>query len=280
MTTRGGSPLLPVVLDDGRGRRSWLSSGGALAIALILAQILPWAWPPAAKACDDGVLLLVTGSRPNDRVSRQLLEMCHRMRDLAGDLDALNDQAARRKLDAVLKLWIPLDTGLLQNPPKTVQVDPDGLGKVKRIATLLGEIRRMIEGQDLLKAHDLLEPTVTQMSALSSLVLGHAVLQEFLAAEYLLMTLKPGYLGRDLAASASDLASFTAQVSGWPARVPEESRSLVEGVLTSAAALQAVLGASPAAHPAKLAIEYNALLQRFSALKKDLLARGWFTTPD
>lgn len=226
--------------------------------------------------CDDAVLLLVTGTRPTDRFCRQLLDMSHSLRDMAGDLTGYNDVAAGRKLDQVLKSWIQFDTGMIQNPPQAVREDPDGQGKIKRIADLLGLLKGLFDRKDFEGAHSLLEPVVIQMSALSSLVLRQKSLQDFLGAEFRLATLKPGFQGLSREGAFAALGSFTREVEAWRVKLPPESKPAFEELLSSAGEFRGLLENPGPIRVPQMAAGYSALLKKFGALKKDLLGRNWF----
>ncbi|RCK81810.1 MAG: hypothetical protein OZSIB_0944 [Candidatus Ozemobacter sibiricus] len=246
--------------------------GGCLLVLAIMAG----GGSPITHGCDDAILMLVTGVRPGDRFSRQLLTMCQGLREMAGDLNALNGQAARAKLDAVLKTWIQLDSGLLQNPPAAFRDTPEGIERMKEIASLLGEVKALIERGDLLQAHDLLEPIVSLMSRLGSSILGQTALQEFLAAEYRLMTSKPGYRGLDASGAAAGLASFVADLERIKAGAAGTEAPLFERVAAAVADLQADLRADPPAPKARVAATYARLAKEFAALKTELLSQNRF----
>ncbi len=257
----------------------WGRFSGIWVIALGFLVFLLAVNPPV-EGCDDAVLMLVTGVRPRDRFSRQLLTMCQGLREMAGDLNALNGQAAKAKLDGVLKTWIQFDSGLLQNPPGAFRDDPGAVERMKQIASLLGEVKALIDRGELLQAHDLLEPAVSLMSGLGSLVLGQTALQEFLAVEYRLLTAKPGYRGLDRAGAVAGLASFVADLGRIEASAATGSSPLFMRVIEAVTDLQTDLGADPPAHKARVAAAYARVTKEFAALKSDLLARNQFGPED
>ncbi|MFZ2960606.1 MAG: hypothetical protein WA705_27315 [Candidatus Ozemobacteraceae bacterium] len=144
-----------------------------------------------AFACNDSVLLLISGEHPSGRFASRLLDMARRVRLIAADFNAFNHEAARQHLNEVMKQWVSF-TGLFkQSPPPTSSAVLDIAAKrVEEITDHLGVTSKLIDEQKLSQAHDRLEPLVNAFSLLAAGVAENPRLETLLAAERDLFALK------------------------------------------------------------------------------------------
>ena len=99
-------------------------------LVLVLCGFLTW-FPQAGMACDDTVLMLVSGSNPGDDFSGSLLKMARNLREMATALNAFNVEAAGKSLNNALENWVAFDNRYSQNPPYRWKGDPRWTKRVK-----------------------------------------------------------------------------------------------------------------------------------------------------
>lgn len=206
-------------------------------LLLCLALLLP---AVQGLACDDTILVLVTGVNPSDRFAGKLLEMTSLLRLLADDLKAFNHLAAGEKLSRLMQAWLDFDNGLTQNLHSLTGDAEEMKRWMHGVADRIGVVRRHHKDQRFVEAHDLVETLVVQLSLLSARMYGNTLMKDFLQTEASLYELKSDWRGLTGATVAGrlqqisgNLASLSASLSILELRVKADSLASAGEILAA-----------------------------------------------
>ncbi len=243
---------------------------------LFILLLSPFPFPPQAKACDDTILALIRGDKPEDAFSKKLLEMGRKLRQAAGDIKAFDHLGAANRIKEVLKEWIRFDNQYVANPPLEAPKGEEWKSALASVSTALGELDEFAGNQKYAEAHDLIEPIVLRMSILSTLSPKNAPPRRLLDFELRVYEMKPGFRGKSGQPLLQEIRSTAGEFSELKALLPAD-------VSTSTARFEEVLGdflqeaeSSGAVRSPGILSRFNTLLERFDVLKQALVKAGWF----
>jgi len=225
-------------------------------------------------SCDDAFLNLITGKKPSEEFTKNLLRMNQLMREMATDLAALNKVSAERKLKIFLKIWLDFDSNFRQKPPHQFQSDPQWSPKLKTIADMLGELRKLMEGEKFQEAHDLLEPLSCYVSYLG-VTQEKQRMARFLDQEILFYSIKP-FPGANESEVMTKTASFATALDEMSKIFPTACAEKFRAFRSQLDEFKSFLE-KPTEHKSAVALSiFKKLTEKFMDLKKDLLANNWF----
>jgi len=229
--------------------------------------------PLPVSACDDTVLMLVSGANPGDEFTGALLKMAQNLRDMASSLNAFNVESAQQLLNKVLGAWVSFDNRYSQNPPFRWKGDPRWTSRVKRLTDLLGVVRGHFQAGRYKPTHDMLEGVVIQMTLLSTGAVGAKNYEPVLEAEWVVNGLNPSLPGVERGGLIDGLSSFSVMIGELKGSLGSETIDVLDEIASRSAVLrQELVTSQQLATPLQMR-HFADLLNVFTKLKGMLWQR-------
>lgn len=208
------------------------------AVLLVICFFLPFFGVQTGWACDDTVLMLVSGANPGDEFSGALLKMAQNLREMASALNAFNIESAQQLLNKVLGSWVSFDNRYSQNPPFRWKGDSRWTARVKQLTDLMGVVRGHFQGGRYKPAHDMLEGIVIQMTLLSTGAVGAKDFEPVLEAEWLMNSLNPSLPGVERMGLIAGLSSFSVAISELKSSLSSGTNVVLDELASRTGSLQ------------------------------------------
>lgn len=223
-------------------------------------------------ACDDAILTIITGVNPSDRYSGILIRAAREIRLMAGDINAYNHQAAKRRLAEVMKLWMTFDNMFAQNPPAGLKSTRTQPKSVKHIADLIGEIKNNLDSEKIQSVHNLLEPLVIELSILGSELYAQESTLGLLRAELALYLSRPGLPGRYAGETKEKFDEFLLRFEEINSRFSAGTiGELTEKATKQANQFKNLLLEHSNESLSRKVVQYNLLIETFADFKREFL---------
>jgi len=242
--------------------KAWLLIFAALLTALL--------YPIAAVACDNTLILLLTGDTAEESVCRKLVHISGEMQKTADLAQSFNHAATAELHQEVLNKWLYVASEITSSPPASAAEHPQFMSLLTQISRELGQVRRLIGDKKLETVHHFLEVSVARMSLLSAILAdAQPHINNFIEFEIALFATRPAP-GPNQRLSNSE---FSAQLNGLNLPEDAETQSAATSLLQ---AFMAFDTAQESQNFLQAQIKYQEVYNRYVKLKRSLLDKGFF----
>ncbi len=231
-------------------------------------------FPISLKACDDTLVMLLTAKSPNSEFSKSIRKVATSLTNLGVTLKAGSKKDYSFEMKNVMDAWLEFTMNYMTNPPEEARSDKNWAEKTRKTSEVIGQIRKMTENGERLKAHDLVLGLSSEIGKFFEAVGITPEKQLFIETSANLTILEQKILADDQTASLKSIASLTKNLSEFKQIVPEvassSAKQLEEKMLIFKQTIE-ISGQTNSLDP-----DFVELRTMFDELRSHVLMKEWF----
>ncbi|MEW6709994.1 MAG: hypothetical protein AB1403_09260 [Candidatus Riflebacteria bacterium] len=231
-------------------------------------------FPISMKACDDTLVMLLTAKSPNSEFSKSIRKVATYLSNLGATLKAGLKQDYSFEMKNVMDAWLEFTMKYMTNPPEEARGDKNWAEKTQKTSEVIGQIRKMIENGERLKAHDRVLELSSEIGKFFEAVGITPEKQLFIEASANLTILEQKILADDQTASLKSIASLTKNLSEFKQIIPEVASLTAVQLENKMLALKQMIETSSkttSLDPASVELR-----TMFDELRSHVLMKEWF----
>ena len=105
-------------------------------------------------ACDDTLVMLLTAKNPTSEFSKSIRTFMNSLTVLGTSLKYTPKESYDQEIEGMLSAWMEFSKKYMTNPPEEAKNDRHWVEKMNDTAKKIGEIRRLVNSKEFLKAHN------------------------------------------------------------------------------------------------------------------------------
>ena len=105
-------------------------------------------------ACDDTLVMLLTAKNPTSEFSKSIRTFMNSLTVLGTSLKYTPKESYDQEIEGMLSAWMEVSKKYMTNPPEEAKNDRHWVEKMNDTAKKIGEIRRLVNSKEFLKAHN------------------------------------------------------------------------------------------------------------------------------
>ncbi|MFZ5950307.1 MAG: hypothetical protein ACOYXC_06360 [Candidatus Rifleibacteriota bacterium] len=240
----------------------------------LLLTALIFLFPVSLTACDDTLVMLLTAKNPNSEFSKSIRKVATYLSNLGATLKAGMKKDYSVEMKNVMDAWLEFTMKYMTNPPEEARGDKNWAEKTRKTSEVIGQIRKMIENGERLKAHDRVLELSSEIGKFFEAVGITPEKQLFIETSANLTILEQKILADDKAASLKSMASLTANLAEFKQIIPEVASQTAIQLGEKMQALKQMIEISSrttALDPASVELR-----TMFDELRSHVLMKEWF----
>ena len=105
-------------------------------------------------ACDDTLVMLLTAKNPTSEFSKSIRTFMNSLTVLGTSLKYTSKESYDTEVESMLSAWMEFSKKYMTNPPEEAKNDRLWVEKMGNTAKKIGEIRKLVNSKEFLKAHN------------------------------------------------------------------------------------------------------------------------------